>query len=289
MMNKAPLLATLPAYNCHLVELCAGSAALTLHMLGSSHSIMPYQGSKWAYRRRIAEVLAANGVRGISSATLVEMGEWARTWKVLRDHRPELLLQLEAMATTDPRELYDALKGKPVPGDAVRRAVEHLFLQRVTLYGKAVDVTRDGRWMRQGFSRVHAYGTEATERFGGVRSQVAAMPERIGGLPHLAWVDVLGVDAAHVSPDGFRHLGRRVVVFIDPPYAGTTGYAGGDLTRDQVVRIARIMADAGHTVVICEASPIPMGEGWKHYMVGKAGMSAAPFRSSREEWLTVKR
>lgn len=282
-----PLLASLPAYQWHLVELCAGSAALTLHALGSKCSVMPYQGSKWVYRHTLAQALDAHGVRGVHRATLVEVGEWARTWKALVEDLDNVLTHVEVLTSYDPRSVYDRLAGAAVAGEPAQRAAEHLFLQRVNVYGKAVAVTRDGRWMAHGFSRTHAYGTEATRNFQAVNSQTERMPARLRMLPAMAGrVDVLGSDAMVVNPEYFT---GRVLAYIDPPYQGTTGYPEGDLTRDQVCQLAERWAQAGHAVAISEAEPIrELGDGWSHVFIGEAGRSDAPFRSAREEWLTVR-
>jgi hypothetical protein len=63
----------------HLVELCCGSAALTMHLLGKKkQQVVPYQGSKWKYRRELAQILADRGhtqLDGTLGAYLVRADE----------------------------------------------------------------------------------------------------------------------------------------------------------------------------------------------------------------------
>lgn len=70
----------------------------------------------------------------------------------------------------------------------------------------------------------------------------------------------LVVDRADVAPP---RLPSGSVVMIDPPYVNTTKYAC-DLSRSEVVRIARAWREAGARVAVCEAEPIQelVEEGW---------------------------
>ena len=67
-------------------------------------------------------------------------------------------------------------------------------------------------------------------------------------------------DAREIDPPA---LPAGSVVFIDPPYVGTTGY-GHDLPREAVVEMARRWKDAGALVCISEQEALPelMAEGW---------------------------
>jgi hypothetical protein len=78
-----------------------------------------------------------------------------------------------------------------------------------------------------------------------------------------------------------------VVVYMDPPYAGTTGY-GHDLARPTVVHLARGYARLGATVAISEATPISMGPGWRFVRLTETRKGQKrTFSKQKEEWLTV--
>lgn len=78
-----------------------------------------------------------------------------------------------------------------------------------------------------------------------------------------------------------------VVVYMDPPYQGTTGYAA-NLTRSEVVAHARRFARLGATVAISEATPITLGPGWKVVRLTEERKGQKrTFSKQKEEWLTV--
>ena len=106
-------------------------------------------------------------------------------------------------------------------------------------------------------------------------------------MPWPASTLVLRRDAATLDPHELRIVGR-VVVYIDPPYAATTGY-GPTLTRPQVVELARRFDAAGAIVAISEGEPVAE-LGWSTVDI-TAAHSGQPrtFTKSRREWLTVNR
>ena len=92
-----------------------------------------------------------------------------------------------------------------------------------------------------------------------------------------------GSDDVKLPPD--------VVVYIDPSYVGTTGYAS-DLPRADVVALARRWAAAGATVCISEAEPIPelVAEGWHAVRIdGERVGQKRTFSKQQAEWLTLNR
>jgi len=80
-----------------------------------------------------------------------------------------------------------------------------------------------------------------------------------------------------------------VLVFVDPPYLNTTGYAH-DLGREQVVALARRWADAGARVMISEAEPIGalVEDGWHAVEVTamRVGQKRT-FSRQQREWVTL--
>lgn len=79
------------------------------------------------------------------------------------------------------------------------------------------------------------------------------------------------------------------VVYADPPYAGTTGYAH-DLPRAEVVRYCLAYADMGATVCVSEQEPIPelMQAGWyaTEITADRVGQRRT-FSKQKAEWLTM--
>ena len=68
------------------------------------------------------------------------------------------------------------------------------------------------------------------------------------GLPLRAWHG-----AASIPPVG------GAVVYLDPPYRGTTGYQPGDLDRDGVLTLVERWRSAGSVVAVSETEPLPGG------------------------------
>jgi site-specific DNA-adenine methylase len=77
-----------------------------------------------------------------------------------------------------------------------------------------------------------------------------------------------------------------VVVYMDPPYVGTSGYLH-DLPRSEVIRIARSYDALGAVVCISEAEVIG-ALGWHSTEIFKTG-NARTFSKQKREFLTVNR
>ena len=79
-----------------------------------------------------------------------------------------------------------------------------------------------------------------------------------------------------------------VVMYIDPPYQGTTSYKA-DLPRADVMAVAAQWAAAGALVCISEAEPVPL-PGWAHVQIdhGRRGTKRT-FSVQQDEWLTISR
>jgi hypothetical protein len=77
------------------------------------------------------------------------------------------------------------------------------------------------------------------------------------------------------------------IVYMDPPYAGTTGYAA-TLSRDQVVRHARAYAELGAVVAISEAEVVIPEWDEVEITGGRRGQKRT-FSRQQAEWLTMNR
>lgn len=115
---------------------------------------------------------------------------------------------------------------------------------------------------------------------------VQVVADRFGVTPALP--ALIHPDARTINPPT---LPAGTVVFIDPPYVNTTGYAH-DLPRAEVVALARRWAAAGATVAVSEAEPIPelVAEGW--YSVDITNQRAGQkrtFSKQQHEHVTLNR
>lgn len=282
-----------------LVETCAGSAALTVHLLGGRNALLPYQGSKWKVRGALENLLRDSGVQGPPSTVwLNDMGPFGRTWSALSTRAGEVADLVEQMARQDPKEVFERLHRYPVPDSDIPFAAQHLFLQRLSHSGKAVAVTRKF-WNSPGFNKTSAYGFKGTERFGPIKPMLPHLIRSIRDTGAL----FEGVRTTCTSHDlrsfsgprtPFHELldeGDPVVFLIDPPYRGTTGYSsrGVGFTRENVIELAEklLLSQPKRPVlvILCEAEPIAL-EGALLRELKEATSGESPFRSTRREVAT---
>tara|TARA_S200002703_G_scaffold130315_1_gene117569 strand:- start:88 stop:654 length:567 start_codon:yes stop_codon:yes gene_type:complete len=89
-------------------------------------------------------------------------------------------------------------------------------------------------------------------------------------------------DALQVDP---QQLPSGCVVYMDPPYEGTTGYAD-DLPREQVLALAMKWSQAGAAVYISEAVPLDL-PGWHHIdIAGERKGQKRTFSKQQREVIT---
>lgn len=123
------------------------------------------------------------------------------------------------------------------------------------------------------------------ERWGGdVRDFVPNRMSRIDAMPATIAPDARAIDPGPALPPG-------TVVYADPPYLNTTGYAA-DLPRAEVVTLARRWAAAGAVVCISEAEAIPelVVEGWHTVRIdGERSGQKRTFSKQQAEWVTLNR
>jgi hypothetical protein len=106
------------------------------------------------------------------------------------------------------------------------------------------------------------------------------------------WPPVLVLPAIPEAADVAAWMGtpgdlEDCVVYMDPPYAGTTGYAA-TLSRDQVVRHARAYAELGAVVAISEAEVVIPEWDAVEITGGRRGQKRT-FSKQQAEWLTMNR
>jgi hypothetical protein len=134
-------------------------------------------------------------------------------------------------------------------------------------------------------------GMEAHGTHGAIRPVVSILGDAFPRLA-LGWPPVLVLPAIPEAADVAAWLGTPgdlddCVVYMDPPYAGTTGYAA-TLGRDEVVRHARAYAELGAVVVISEAEVVIAEWDAVEITAGRKGQKRT-FSKQQAEWLTMNR
>lgn len=173
-------------------DLCCGSGAITCELL--NRGFKPEQ------------------------ITMVDSGPWALFWQEISDGSFDInrLRTLIARLPKDPNAIGFFLKGLAA-GAKTWDAPTFLLLQAGSYRCKAVGFNRNP---------LDSYGLDGTFKLPGVNgdglrphaseilSRVEALMERGRGL------NVLRLDVREV------HIPPGATVYVDPPYSGTTGYAG---------------------------------------------------------------
>lgn len=264
-----------------LVELCAGTASVSLWAMARLPPLTGYMGSK---RRWASTLVHALGVDRPDRVVLVDAGPWGDVWTVLRDpaQRWRVAAQLDAWVAQDVHVLWSRLSAEPPPADAPAwRVAQFLWLQAraagtipVWWSGEhhswrsptgAVDPTRDmdlakrtrgqpkeGRVASKGL----APSVAGRRGWGSGRRTAALIASRVRALDALPWnrVEVVHGDCRNVDPI------PGATVYIDPPYAGCPRYAAL-LPRTEVLAIAERWTAAGARVAISKSTALDL-PGW---------------------------
>ena len=139
-----------------------------------------------------------------------------------------------------------------------------------------------GAWsFRQGNPRTGYWGPDRGRR------QLASVAARLAVYEALS-AEVHCRDLGAGLPPGLPLDLDGAIVYVDPPYLGTTGYRH-DLARAAVLDLARDAADRGAAVYISEAEPLE-ALGWEAIEITDARRGAArTFSRQQREWLTFHR
>lgn len=267
-----------------LIEGCAGTAALTLHLCGFTKPLLAYQGSKWRYRKELEEILIQNSFSGPpSSVELYDVGPWCSVIETLVKNKSDVVSLLKEYLEIDPKKLFDLLQNKNTPTNEVGFAAEFLFLQRLAYSGKAVG-SSSGKWKSPGFNITSAYGLAATDKFGKINP---VLPSLIKIIEESDFSTIPLTPHGSVPKSGVKI--QRTAIYLDPPYQGTTKYPDGFLKRDDLVKIALGWNDAGAFVMVSEAKPISelTDLGWQSICISAIKKNKSPFKSKKEEYVTI--
>ena len=308
-----------------LIEACAGSAAVTLAVVGGKLPLY-YRGGKRRHARQIAAVLhglaVEQGAQGFTSYALNEPGMFGTFWALTRcaPFRRQLVAELRTMHEGSlgftAREMWGLLAAAPVPTGITQRVAAWVALQRHSYAGRPVELMLPKPitglrsdplcWSTSGFigaaadrgaqrDRALAAGNEDARRWAKSSPTLADLAAAIEVLPQALLRPRDGGAMLTTRIDARRlHLALLdvpSVVYIDPPYAGTScGYAA-ELSRANVLTIVRRFVSRGYPVVVSEAEPLSAldcGTVEHHQLAGPTGGGRTASKQ-QAEWLTVYR
>ncbi len=256
------------------VELCAGTAAVSLRLAQpKARPPVSRMGAKTGYADAILYHLHLQPGQGAESYLWCDPDPGVRL--MLEAYRDPALAReaadvIRSWADEDPRALWDRLRAEGAPGGVTGREVGRwAWLMTRTVQASQFRES-GGCWL----PATNPNGKSVRWVPTGPASKVAALPT----LPAT-------LHPAAIPPQANA---RGAVVYIDPPYVNTTGYAH-DLPRAEVERLALAWAGAGATVAISEAEPIAL-PGWEHVEItGERKGQKRTFSRQQSEWLTIWR
>jgi hypothetical protein len=241
-------------------------------------------GAKTGYAdpRALWDRLRAEGAP--SGVTGREVGRWLWVQGHGDSSKPPRL----ASPYAKPEGNADGQWKAPPPGWLADRA-DRIPALPATIHPAAIDPREVARWTwlhgRSFNNRGPDAGFLPSESANGVKVWNAHPPAYFARM----WSMVPALPATlHPTAIPPQANARGAVVYIDPPYQNTTGYAH-DLPRAEVERLALAWAEAGATVAISEAEPIAM-PGWEHVEItGERKGQKRTFSRQQSEWLTIWR
>ncbi len=232
---------------------------------GPPRDLGGYEVARWAWVQGHGD---ASKPPRLAAQYLNPEGNADGTWKAPpRDwlaRRAGALPELQASIAPDARAVD--------PREVARVAFVQRLAGRSLPWGSYCDIM--GRGGRMGTGQRYAFNLHKN-------------PIRLDSTPTLP--ATIAPDARAMDPGAVLPAGT--VVYVDPPYVGTTGYAA-DLDRAEVVGLARRWAGAGALVAISEAEPISdlVAEGWHAVEVTDCRRGQArTFSRQQSEWVTLNR
>jgi len=258
------------------VELCAGTAALSLRLAHpKARPPVSRMGAKTGYADVILRCLGLYPGQGADHYLFCEPDPGVRL--LLHAYRDRELATaaagiIRSWKDEEPKALWERLRAE---GPAVCPPVDPREVARwvqISVWSYATNTWGVGSGILPGQRR---QDTTATATATAV-SSVPTLPATIAD------------DARKVDPP---KLAPGVVVYIDPPYQGTTGYGTGrEFPRSEWIPVVRRWKDAGALVVVSEAEPIPelVADGWHTVRIdGERRGQKRTFSKQQAEWLTM--
>jgi len=232
------------------VEPCAGSLAVGLRLLGG-RAVCGYMGGKSGYADAI---MSALDVGAADEVWCADVSDWAQVWRALA--KPGV-----GPAAADILEGWrDSLPDAP----PAHRALWLQLREDWRAQGTTLDAIGVARWFALVIGSALMRGPAAApcwrkDMLEWRLFQGRPMAERIVGIPHAARLRALPSPLPVRVWDDARAIPARrgAVVYLDPPYAGTTGYGHGTLARAEVEGEVERWTRAGCVVAVSESGDLP--------------------------------
>lgn len=278
-----------------LVELCAGTASLSLAWLRQD-AVCPLTliGSKRAYRGELLDLFGLKpGAGAAEQVVLVEPGPFGDFWLAMKDPASRTMV-LECLATfhqayqEDPRALWDSVRAD-FPGGFTRRVASWAVLQFWSYFAKPVIPRPQSKdWKTHGFDKNSAYRSDTPQAARENITKNKRLPQLIEGiqaLPRMSNVLVYRQRAQDLDPSLF--IGETLV-YIDPPFAGTTQSYGWEFPREDVLLAAQTYDALGCRVAVSEAEPLPLrGPQWRSVRLGGPRARGRTTSKQQSEYVTL--
>lgn len=242
----------------HLIELCAGTAAVSLAALGCSRFPVSRIGNKAGW---VAPILDALSVCEVEAATMVEAD-------------PRLAALLRALLSTSGRDaIATSIEGSLSEGS---RAV----CERARVGGTPADTLL---WMAGARGGIGGYkgAHKLRPSVDGFIPSRASLARRLRAFTTKGTATVLCADASTVDPRAFT----PAAIYIDPPYVGRQGYSAA--LAEPVESLALRWRNAGHMVVVSEARPLPGADKTREITLLRRGQSRRSLTIDHAEWLSI--
>lgn len=215
---------------------------------------------------------------------MVEQGPWGLFWRSIGDGTFDLhtFRHYCQSIPADPRGVKAVVEAmyKVPAGD--HAAYRYLLLQAAAIGGKSISLER-GLWVRGSGFRDYWLPTATSSRRSPVNPMMP-MPNTIYTRVEEIVTKMRGVQGVHSDATDVIIQGSAVI-YIDPPYAGTTGYG---YTID-AVKVARRIAEQGHVVWVSEGKPLSDEAICLSKGRAKGGITGGRKCAANEEWLSCFR
>lgn len=242
----------------HLIELCAGTAAVTLAALGCSRFPVSRIGNKQGW---VVPILDALGVRGVTTVTVVEADPRLAALLaalLLPSSRLAMARAIESSLADDSRTVWERARSGTEPVDAL------LWMA-------------GARGGIGGFKGPHKLRPSVD----GFIPSRASLARRLRTFVSSGSVTVLCTDAGTIDPRSFA----PTTVYVDPPYVGRQGYRAS--LTEPVESLARRWCNAGHRVVVSEARPLAGADETRDITTLRRGQSRRSLTIDHAEWLSI--
>ena len=251
-----------------------GTFAVGLALLGGPQVLppCPWQGGKAAFRAVILEALGLAPGIGAEQVLGLDVSPWAEVWATLIDEsaRRAIIEQYHVWADVSDQPSFFRHLRQHAPNDPAT----WLWMTSRSFSGRGPAAGPKPELHPRGFRE---YRPEHPAR-------------RLEALDSLRWPVATFARASCLAWRWPIDL-RGAVVYLDPPYRGTTGYsAPGQASRAEVLDLALELHLRGAVVAISEAEPLTL-PGWEFVEITdrRSGLGTRRWSRQAREFLTFNR